>query len=122
MLAKQLVASKNWRWTVGMVTHGVLSPGVVVACNHEMVTVYERGLLRLKQPSELPDLSHPATVGCVIALARSILKDPDWSPRWLYDGGEKLWVIASPSVSRQTRYSSAMSAAAAVIGGEYDCD
>lgn len=63
--AEVFVKSTSWEWMVGMVTLGTLSPGVVVSVNNDIVTVYEKGLLRLVQPNELPDINHPATIGCM---------------------------------------------------------
>lgn len=67
-IAKALVKLPSWKWMVGMVTTGTLHPGVVVSIREGLVTVHEKGLLRLLQPDELPDLTHPATIGCVLSI------------------------------------------------------
>jgi len=56
-LAKRAVACKGWRWMDGMVTTG----GVRLVDGEYCAT---------RLPSLLPNLTDPATLGCVLALVR----------------------------------------------------
>ena len=70
-LAKRAVACKHWRWTPGMLWCLPSSaPGLL------------RGRMIGDNPSALllaegwPDLSDPATLGCLLALVREVAQEP----------------------------------------------
>lgn len=58
-LGKRAVACKRWRWMGGM-----FDP------------VEERWITRSIYPGTIPDLSDPATLGCLLALVREAYGDP----------------------------------------------
>jgi hypothetical protein len=88
-IAKALVKLPSWKWMVGMVTTGTLYPGVVVSIREDLVTVHEKGLLRLLQPDELPDITHPATIGCVLPIIAEV--DEPFLPHPLIDAAPALY-------------------------------
>ena len=59
-LARRAVACKGWRWMEGMRSK---SPNGMMSCR---VSFYDLN----RQPHMLPDLTDPATVGCLLALVR----------------------------------------------------
>ena len=75
-LAKRAVACKGWRWMPGMLTNiGRLCQKRGIPLSQGSVALYlpgggspGRGLL--------PDLTDPATLGCVLALVREAWEDP----------------------------------------------
>ena len=80
-LAKRLLACPRFRWMLGM---GVENPNgvphriVVVEAPPLGTLIYQKGrgitgLLR----SEVPDLTDPATLGCLLALVREAHKQPN---------------------------------------------
>ena len=74
-LARRAVAAKGWRWLPGMraVEHAV--PGMALSTRPMRVDDYwhEVGVWL---PDWLPDLSDPATRGCILALVREAWNDP----------------------------------------------
>jgi hypothetical protein len=68
-LARRAVACPRWRWMSGM--------KVAVPAGHEGDTGYYRILLSSNEPEAgaYPDLSDPATMGCLLALVREA-----WGP------------------------------------------
>lgn len=73
-LARRAVACKGWRWMGGM--------GVRRWSNYDMIwrtnrvsTLAERGTFWLAQGC-MPDLTDPATLGCILALVREAWGDP----------------------------------------------
>ena len=75
-LASRAVACKHWRWLPGM---------------HDS----ETGLRPLSWSDdwegEVPDLTDPATLGCLLALVREVNADPSIHIRPTVDG--KWWVV-----------------------------
>jgi len=55
-LARRAVACRGWRWI----------PGMKVIDSVRMT----EGMLKFTHPSDLPDLTDPATLGCLLALVR----------------------------------------------------
>ncbi len=77
-LAKRAVACKHWRWMPGMrlTANG---PSTLRVCSHTTVVVEQTGawyhLMTLDSADHLPDLTDPATLGCLLALVRSAQGD-----------------------------------------------
>jgi hypothetical protein len=71
-LARRAVACKRWRWMAGM--------KVGVPAGHEGDTGYYRILLSSDEPDAgaYPELTDPATLGCLLALVREALKPRGW--------------------------------------------
>ena len=84
-LGKRAVACKGWRWMPGMLS----DEGRVVEINvYGLLVGYTTGII-LKSGAQgwpcawessaslrLPDLSDPATLGCLLALVRQVRKSP----------------------------------------------
>lgn len=69
-LGRRAVACKHWRWMPGMLVGGWVIDG---ACPHQWANGnpwrQERNNIIIL-PDELPDLSDPATLGCLLHLVR----------------------------------------------------
>lgn len=101
--ATDVVRCKNWRWIPGMVW---ISPG---GSSGRVVLDW------IPDNNSFPDLTDPATLGCLLFLVRQARKEPNWFPTELFDGAETAWVIEQPSPTRQTRYDSEISALVAAL-------
>ena len=93
-LALRLVACEQWRWLPGMATPEVPNPGHVLplwdAClvlseDEEVPEVYPTftGRLRRLHEGAIPDLRHPATLGCLESMverfhAVNVAPDGEW--------------------------------------------
>jgi len=104
-LARRAVACPKWRWMPGMrTTEGIRIvhdpsrfPG---AC-----ALRDGGWTpRLLDPGALPDLTDPATLGCLLALVQKARREPTYLPTLV--GIVDKWVISPPITWRQTRYDS----------------
>ena len=74
-LARRAVACKRWRWMPGMLSNKDLR---VTRCDDDGYVVgYYENLSYIAEcvPGTLPDLSDPATLGCLLALVREA-----WGP------------------------------------------
>ena len=94
LLAKRAVACKGWRWMPGMLS----DEGRVVEINvYGLLVGYTTGII-LKSGAQgwpraweasaslrLPDLSDPATLGCLLALVRVAYADPYASVWYSFD-------------------------------------
>lgn len=79
-LGRRAVACKGWRWMEGMRSK---SPNGMMSCR---VSFYDLN----RQPHMLPDLTDPATLGCLLALVREAMNDEHAGVAWDLSG-EK-WV------------------------------
>jgi len=77
-LARRAVACKRWRWMPGMLSAKGLrvtrrdSDGYVVGYYEDLSYIAEC------VAGSLPDLTDPATLGCLLALVRKALKPRGW--------------------------------------------
>jgi len=106
-LAKRAVICKGWRWMPGMRTQSGLRL-VVVWGTYNTASVLSDGIddahsETVSLVEELPDITDPATLGCLLSLVREARGEPTYLPTCL-DSIEEAWVIEAPSRDRQTRY------------------
>lgn len=104
-LEKRAVACPKWRWIDGM---------KAVPPEGWALEVSLRDLEGLKKIAYLqhcrPDLSDPATIGCVLSLVRAARKDSAYYPTPLLRDTEIDWLVERPSRERQTPFSSEVEA------------
>ena len=94
-LGRRAVACKHWRWMPGMLVGGWVIDG---ACPHQWANGnpwrQERNNIIIL-PDELPDLSDPATLGCLLHLVREA-----WEEATVYVEHDKCrrrpWVAILP--------------------------
>lgn len=73
-LARRAVACKGWRWLRGMLRHDdyrYVGSGLWARWSDTAVVV-----TALHMPEQYPDLSDPATLGCLLTLVREAWKSP----------------------------------------------
>jgi hypothetical protein len=99
-LAKRAVACKGWRWMPGMLTES----GYRVCDNNCTWPHLQKGDT-LRSGLHFPDLTDPATLGCLLALVREARQESTWLPTCL-DAENEAWVAELPSRNRQTRHES----------------
>jgi hypothetical protein len=79
-LARRVVACKGWRWMSGMLTgHGRLFErrGLLILQNGAPWVCVPDGQSAWFEPvAALPDLTDPATLGCLLALVRKAWRCP----------------------------------------------
>ena len=109
-LGKRAVACPKWRWMPGMRTVDAMR--VIHDPDRwpdRPCAIREGGWIDTAPPrplgDDLPDLSDPATLGCLLALVRTAWGDPTYLPTCL-DPVDEAWVIEPPSREPQTRYGS----------------
>lgn len=74
-LARRLVACPRWRWLPGMLWSIGPQPGWVRASTGRVLSAHEDGGPVRAPKSCLPDLTDPATAGCLLALVREAWGD-----------------------------------------------
>ncbi len=95
-LARRAVACRGWRWLPGMLTnHGARYLGFDL-----WVDRGERGIVYADpNEGEVPDLTDPATLGCLLALVREAFKSDDrlWGGRVeVHQDSRRLFVVVCP--------------------------
>ena len=90
--ARCAMRDKHWRWMPGMITTNTPtgSGGIIVSVKPGVITVYERGLLRLLGEKELPDLTEPSTEGCLMELVRLAWNAPNAA---IYTITGRIWQV-----------------------------
>ena len=71
-LARRAVACEGWRWMAGMV--GIRNSGTEFDGDRHRVTIKTRSTM--DNIGWLPDLSDPATRGCLLELVREVRDEP----------------------------------------------
>lgn len=94
-LARRAVACRGWRWMPGM--RAALSSGLVVRLgDHDEGSLWRAILaggatctVDVRHPwyTVAPDLTDPATVGCLLALVREAWGDKRTAVKWWYPEG-----------------------------------
>jgi len=107
-LAKRAVACKGWRFMGGM---RVLDP---IGPHPQRISDDDEGEASWRANYWLPDLTDPATLGCLLALVREVRGEPTYLPTCL-DVHDEAWVINPPIPWRQTRYESYASVLVAAL-------
>jgi hypothetical protein len=94
-LAKRAVACKHWRWMPGMsISDGLLHDRICTAWEDGKLEVRD---MYIHDASEwLPDLTDPATLGCLLALVREAYKERCLNAVCLSDTPDgQLWGVRS---------------------------
>lgn len=117
-LGRRAVACKGWRWMSGM-RYRLHSSHPWFRyhgddCADDDGNPIQQAPPNLQSKAALPDLTDPATLGCLLMLVREARKEPTYLPTCL-DTQDEAWVIHPPGPLRQTRYSSMASALVATL-------
>lgn len=75
-LARRAVACKHWRWMPGMLWIIPAQPGWVGDNKGRVLAACEDGGPVSEPALVIPDLTDPATLGCLLALVREAWNDP----------------------------------------------
>jgi hypothetical protein len=120
-LARRAVACKGWRWMSGMLRGDGFRCTWVDEDERELAapTWCANGIEWKNSRTgskDLPDLTDPATLGCLLALVREARGEPTYLPTCL-DVHDEAWVVHPPGPWRQTRYESYASVLVAALEG-----
>ena len=99
-LAQRAVACDHWRWMEGMKVSNIFIPDqrAVEAVSGAPVIVFPGGE-RARLPPEtgaLPDLSDPATLGCLLHLVREAFDLFGVSTHYVFDPPTMCWQVRNP--------------------------
>ena len=113
-LARRAVACKGWRWIPGMLAKTVWAQARVLGGEGDrpvLSAIHHHGNgFMLHHPNNLPcdsfpqantaypflpDLTDPATVGCLLALVRKAWGDDTITTKWIYDKAFTHWTFCS---------------------------
>ena len=88
-LARRAVACKHWRWMPGMrLISGMDIPPGRIQDDGSVAHGTKGGLVVCFD--DIPDLTDPATIGCLLALVREAWGDP---LMWLESDGTRRWAV-----------------------------
>ena len=98
-LARRAVACEGWRWLPGMAAvdrHGVRGRILIIEdLQYNVANRAGASWLTEKQIGRcLPDLTDPATLGCLLALVRAAWATPAIWAEPTHDGACEVWVYA----------------------------
>jgi len=99
-LARRAIACKGWRWMPGMQTDSKFARVVAVDSDTGVPCAAEDGATNddchavwLNDVPLLPDLTDPATLGCLLALVREAWGDHATSFANGYEEPQNVWVV-----------------------------
>lgn len=96
-LARRAVACPKWRWMPGMLaSQGEGLRVVSVNAEHRYLHVHPGSFLLPAEGYTLPDLTDPATLGCLLALVREAHGQSTLSP---LKRGTRSWCLAGYGTS-----------------------
>lgn len=86
-LARRLVACRRWRWMPGMLWSIGPEPGWVRASTGRVLSAHEDGGPVRAPRSCLPDLTDPATAGCLLTMLVGVDPGGGWVVSYVPDVG-----------------------------------
>ena len=119
-LAKRAVRAKCWRWLPGMRALDSCNeehPARVIDARRSVVYEDNDGAIHegVVSRSDLPDLTDPATVGCLLALVREARGDHAWLPTLIPIVSGARWAVEHTLPHAETWYESEAAALVAAL-------